>query len=174
MCRGGLNPAGTVAWKTASCPPVPSSGIQIPRHDATLELDGRGLLLVPSAFAATRPFVSDRHPWLPALIYPARGVATLWQQVDTAPEALARLIGRTRAAILADLAAPRSTTELSDRLSLSPAAASHHLSTLRDAGLLSTRREGRSVLYVRTALGDTLAASGGAPARRNRPARLDR
>jgi DNA-binding transcriptional ArsR family regulator len=144
-----------VTWKQ------PELTVQIPRHDATVELHGRGLLLVPSAFAATRPFVSDRSPWLPALIYPARGVATLWQQGDTAPEALAGLIGRTRAAILTDLAAPRSTTELSDRLSLSPAAASHHLTTLRDAGLLSTRREGRSVLYVRTALGDTLAASGG-------------
>jgi DNA-binding transcriptional ArsR family regulator len=144
-----------VAWKQ------PELRVQIPQHEATIQLDGRGLLLVPSAFAATRPFVSDRPPWLPALIYPARGIATLWQQADTAPEALARLIGRTRAAILADLAAPRSTTELSDRLSLSPAAASHHLTTLREAGLLSTRREGRSVLYVRTALGDTLTASGG-------------
>ncbi|MFL5863112.1 MAG: DUF5937 family protein [Solirubrobacteraceae bacterium] len=146
-----------VTWKQ------PELTVQIPRHDATIELDGRGLLLVPSAFAATRPFVSDRPPWLPALIYPARGLATLWQHANTAPAALARLIGRTRAAILADLAAPRSTTELSDRLSLSPATTSHHLSTLRDAGLLSTRREGRTVLYVRTALGDTLAASSGAP-----------
>ena len=144
-----------VTWKR------PELRVEIPRHEATIQLDGRGLLLVPSAFAATRPFVSDRAPWLPALIYPARGIATLWQQADTAPAALARLIGRTRAAILADLAAPRSTTELSDRLSLSPAATSHHLTTLRDAGLLSTCREGRSVLYVRTALGDTLAASGG-------------
>jgi DNA-binding transcriptional ArsR family regulator len=145
-----------VTWKQ------PELTVGVPRHDATVELGGRGLLLVPSAYSATRPFVVDRPPWLPALIYPARGIATLWQQAETAPGALARLIGQTRAAILADLAAPRSTTELSDRLSLSPAATSHHLTTLRDAGLLSTRREGRSVLYVRTALGDTLATSGGA------------
>jgi DNA-binding transcriptional ArsR family regulator len=143
-----------VTWKQ------PELAVQVPRHEATVELGGRGLLLVPSAFSATRPFVSDRPPWLPALIYPARGIATLWQQADAAPDALARLIGQTRAAILTDLAAPRSTTELSDRLSLSPAAVSHHLTTLRDAGLLATRREGRSVLYVRTALGDTLAAPG--------------
>src|ERR1700753_1343781 len=133
----------------------------MPRTARAAEPGARGLLLVPSAFAAAGPFVSDRPPWLPALIYPARGIATLWHQADAAPEALARVIGRTRAAILADLAAPRSTTEVSDRLSLSPAATSHHLVSLRDAGLLSTRREGHSVLYVRTALGDALATSGG-------------
>jgi len=59
--------------------------------------------------------------------------------------------------MLADLDAPRSTTELSRRLSLSPATTSHHLTALRDAGLVSARREGRSVLYARTGLGDALA-----------------
>ena len=59
--------------------------------------------------------------------------------------------------MLADLAAPRSTIELAKRLSLSPATASHHLTALRDAGLVTCRREGRSVLYARTPLGDALA-----------------
>jgi DNA-binding transcriptional ArsR family regulator len=63
--------------------------------------------------------------------------------------------------MLADLAAPRSTTELSRRLSLSPATASHHLAALRAAGLVSTERDGRSVLYARTSLGDTLATQAG-------------
>jgi hypothetical protein len=43
----------SVTWKQ------PELTVQIPHHDATVEVDGRGLLLVPSAFAATRPFVSD-------------------------------------------------------------------------------------------------------------------
>ena len=60
--------------------------------------------------------------------------------------------------MLADLSAPRSTTELAGRLSLSAATTSHHLGALRDAGLVTGRREGRAVLYVRTPLGDALTA----------------
>ncbi|MGH2881700.1 MAG: DUF5937 family protein [Solirubrobacteraceae bacterium] len=134
----------------------PHLEVQVPAHDATFNLEGRGLLLVPSAFA-TRPVVSDRAPWLPGVIYPARGIATLWEQAPAAPGGLAGLIGGSRAAMLADLVAPRSTTELAQRLSLSPATTSHHLSALRQAGLITGRRDGRSVLYARTPLGDALA-----------------
>jgi DNA-binding transcriptional ArsR family regulator len=142
----------SVTWRQ------PYLDVQVPGHDATFNLDGRGLLLVPSAFA-TGPVVSDREPWLPGVIYPARGIATLWEQAPPAPGGLARLIGDSRAKMLADLAAPRSTTELATRLSLSPATTSHHLAALREAGLVTGRREGRSVLYARTALGDALAGT---------------
>ncbi|HEU4975778.1 MAG TPA: DUF5937 family protein [Baekduia sp.] len=131
--------------------------VVVPRHEATIELGGRGLVLMPTAFSATRPSVIDRAPWQPTVVYPARGIATLWAEAAPAPDGLARLLGATRAGILADLAAPRSTTELAQRLSLSPAGASHHLAVLRDAGLVTSRREGRAVLYVRSALGDALA-----------------
>ena len=50
-------------------------------------------------------------------------------------------------------------SELAERLELSPATASHHLTALRDAGLVTGRREGRAVLYVRTPLGDALATT---------------
>ena len=96
--------------------------VQVPAHEATIELGGRGLLLMPSAFSATRPVVIDRAPWQPTVIYPARGIATLWEDAAPAPDGLARLLGATRAAVLTDLAAPRSTTEVAERLSLSPAA----------------------------------------------------
>jgi DNA-binding transcriptional ArsR family regulator len=65
--------------------------------------------------------------------------------------------------VLADLGAARSTTEIAERLSLSPATASHHVTALRDAGLIAGRREGRAVLYSRTALGDQLVHSSSAP-----------
>jgi DNA-binding transcriptional ArsR family regulator len=142
-----------VAWKQ------PHLDVQTSGHEATVSLEGQGLLLVPSAFSAPRTFVIDRAPWQPALIYPARGVATLWEEPAPAPDGLVRLLGGSRAAMLADLAAPRSTTELAERLSLSPATASHHLTALRDAGLVNGRREGRSVLYARTPLGDALVAA---------------
>jgi DNA-binding transcriptional ArsR family regulator len=132
--------------------------VTVPAHEATVALDGRGLVLLPSAFSATRPRVIDRPPWQPTLIYPARGIATLWDDVAPAPDGLARLLGATRAAVLMNLAAPRSTTELAERLSLSAATTSHHLGALRDAGLVTGRREGRAVLYVRTPLGDELTA----------------
>jgi DNA-binding transcriptional ArsR family regulator len=130
--------------------------VTVPAHEATVALEGRGLVLLPSAFSATRPRVIDRPPWQPTLIYPARGIATLWADADQAPDGLARLLGATRAAVLANLSAPRSTTELAERLSLSAATASHHLAALRGAGLVTSRRDGRAVLYVRTPLGDAL------------------
>jgi DNA-binding transcriptional ArsR family regulator len=87
-------------------------------------------------------------------------VATLWEQ-ETAvtPEGLAGVLGRTRAALLADLAAPRSTTELARRHGITPGGTSQHLGALRRAGLVTGRRDGRSVLYVRTPLGDGLAGA---------------
>lgn len=140
-----------VAWKQ------PDLEVQVPVHEATIALGGRGLLLVPSAFAGERPFVIDRAPWHPAVIYPGRGIATLWEQPKPAPHGLARLLGRSRAAILAELAAPTSTTDLATHLNLTPGTASHHLTALRNAGLITGTRHGRSVLYVRTPLGDALA-----------------
>ena len=130
--------------------------VVVPRHTATHELRGRGLLLMPSAFAPLRPGTIDEEPWQMTVIYPARGIATLWEDGARASDGLARLLGTTRAAMLADLGAPRSTTELARRLSVSPGNASHHLKALAGAGLATARREGREVLYVRTPTGDAL------------------
>jgi DNA-binding transcriptional ArsR family regulator len=129
-------------------------------HNATIDLDGRGLLLMPSAFTWAGPATIDELPWQPTLIYPARGISTLWDDGAHAPDGLARLLGSTRAAVLAALDAPCSTTELARRLSISPAAASHHLLALRGAGLAAGHRDGRAVLYVRTATADALLGGG--------------
>lgn len=127
-------------------------------HDATIPLAGQGLLLMPSAFTWARPATIDMAPWQPTIGYPARGIATLWQEGAPVAEGLARVLGTTRAAVLAALEAPAATTELATRLSLSPATASHHLTALRDAGLIAGRREGRLVLYARTEAADALLA----------------
>src|SRR5205085_6991256 len=77
---------------------------------ATRQLDGRGLLLVPSAFAWPQIASITEPPWQPTLIYPARGVGTLWEPGEpAAPAALSALLGRRRAAVLGALDAPRST-----------------------------------------------------------------
>ena len=48
--------------------------------DEDAELDGRGLLFIPSVFVWPALALSLDPPWPPALIYPARGVSALWEQ----------------------------------------------------------------------------------------------
>jgi DNA-binding transcriptional ArsR family regulator len=124
----------------------------------TIELDGRGLLLVPSAFSCQRPSVIAISPWQPTLIYPARGIALLWDPAPEASPELGALIGATRARMLNALDAPRTTTELAHRIGITPGGASQHLAALHAAGLLNRQRDGRVVLYARTALADALVA----------------
>jgi DNA-binding transcriptional ArsR family regulator len=125
----------------------------------TVELDGRGLLLVPTALSSQRPSLIAISPWQPTLIYPARGIALLWETPREAAPELAGLLGATRAQILVALDAPQSTTELAQRLGLTPGGVSQHLSVLAAAALVTRERDGRVVLYARTALGDALTGS---------------
>lgn len=126
-----------------------------------VDLAGRGLLLVPSVFVWPDVAYGFDAPWPPALIYPARGVAALWGRQPTGtPEGLARLVGTTRAAILTALDEPATTTQLGAALHLSVGGVGDHLAALRDAGVVSRARTGRSVLYTRTPVGDALVAAG--------------
>ncbi|WP_351224818.1 winged helix-turn-helix domain-containing protein [Streptomyces sp. NPDC002133] len=121
-------------------------------------LDGRGLLLVPSAFTWPRIFSTLGSPdWQPTLRYPPRGVGTLWEQrAQPCSDALSGVLGRTRALLLAELAAPASTTDLARRIDHSPGGVSQHLTALRAAGLVRAHRTGRVVLYARTSVGEAL------------------
>jgi DNA-binding transcriptional ArsR family regulator len=125
---------------------------------ADVELAGRGLLLVPSAFLWEKPKVIVNEPWQPTLLYPARGIGTLWDEPELSC-ALESLLGANRAAILEACEAPASTTELARRLSLSPGGVSQHLKVLRSAGLVQAERVGREVLYVRSEAADALVAA---------------
>jgi len=73
--------------------------------------------------------------------------------------ALDRLLGPSRTAILIALEEPASTTQLVAALGQSLGAIGDHLAVLREAGLISRARSGRSVLYRRTPVGDALAAA---------------
>jgi hypothetical protein len=122
-----------------------------------MALAGRGLLLVPSAFNWPSLSWITREPWQPTVVYPARGVGTLWDPGTLAtPGGLSELMGERRASVLAALETPLSTTELARRLELSPASVSQHLSVLRDAGLVQSSRVRRVVLYARTPRGHAL------------------
>jgi DNA-binding transcriptional ArsR family regulator len=126
--------------------------------EGTVELAGQGLLLLPSAFSWQHVFTIALEPWQPSLVYPARGVALLWAPEREAAPELAGLMGGTRARILAAVDAPASTTELAERLGVTPGGVSQHLSALAGARLVARTREGRTVLYARTPLGDSLVA----------------
>jgi DNA-binding transcriptional ArsR family regulator len=142
-----------VRWRTDGR----SGHIQIrvnnPGPDESHRLGGRGLLFVPSVFnPGVAAYLEDSWPY--ALVYPARGTAA-----ERAPsKGLARLIGTTRAMIL--LSTPATTTQLSALLGLSIGGTGDHVAALREAGLISGTRVGRSVLYRRTFLGDALVDGG--------------
>jgi DNA-binding HxlR family transcriptional regulator len=131
-------------------------------YDQTVELAGRGLLFLPSAFVWPKVFVVTDPPWQPTLVYPARGVGLLWARPRSSADALTALVGRTRGLIAAALAEPATTTQLAARLGLAAGTVSEHLAVLRDAGLATPQRTGRSVHYALTPLGHALVASAGA------------
>jgi DNA-binding transcriptional ArsR family regulator len=134
------------------------------RAEGDVDLRGRGLLLVPAAFAWPEVFAMTDEPWQPAVVYTPRGVGALWEPpAEADPAALDALLGRRRAAILRALRVPASTQDLATRLAASPAGVSEHLHVLRTAGLVRARREGRRVVYARTAAGEEVVrAPGGA------------
>ncbi|MFD9047969.1 ArsR/SmtB family transcription factor [Streptomyces zaomyceticus] len=123
-------------------------------------LCGRGLLLVPSWFA-TGPMVMYRPEAATVLVYPMYddGAGRADGSADR-PEALAALLGRTRAQVLGLLRSPATTTALAERAAVSLAAASQHAGVLRGAGLVATVRTGSSVLHSLTPLGASLLAGG--------------
>ena len=126
------------------------------RNGGTVKVGERGFLLMPSAYLWPHVAAIVEEPWLPTIIYPATGIAGLWQ-ASTAPNgALGRLLGRTRAVVLTALDQPLSTTALAAMAGLSPAGVSRHLLALRDDGLVSTARHGHEVRYHRTELGSAL------------------
>lgn len=150
LLRGGVDALLTTLHPTWRWQPptlhLPSS------RDTDIPLCGRGLLLLPSYFTVT-PLVRYHPDESTVLLYPMR------QSADpaTAPRgALASLLGRTRAAVLAALLSPATTTVLAERTNISLAGASQHATILRDAGLITTQRTGTTVLHALTPLGHAL------------------
>ncbi|MGW3046368.1 ArsR/SmtB family transcription factor [Kitasatospora sp. NPDC001159] len=113
-----------------------------------LHLSADAAILVPSVFANRAIFCGGEPPGVPAprtplILYPAG-------REDRLPSSDDQLIGATRARMLAELAQPRSTSELAQRLYLSPATVSYHLQILHRAGRVQRTRSSRVVLYQRT------------------------
>jgi DNA-binding transcriptional ArsR family regulator len=139
-------------------------GLERPGFDSEYELGGDGLLLIPSAFWTGPPVfvMGDGGRLGNALIYAVQpngqheGHGDDLRTGDAGNDNLAALIGPTRAAVLRALREPRGTADLACLVKISPASASEHAKVLRDADLIETRREGRSVRHSLTPLGRTV------------------
>ncbi|GGQ70964.1 winged helix-turn-helix domain-containing protein [Couchioplanes azureus] len=134
--------------------------LRYPDKQGRWSLDGHELTLLPTGFAGTEVYAMPDSPSGRTLWYAPRGYGNLWTsgKQSSAEPRLSALLGPTRAAVLTLLAAPHSTGDVAARLGLAAGTASHHLTTLRDAGLATTQRTGRRLLYQRTRLGDDLTA----------------
>ncbi|WP_028192516.1 ArsR/SmtB family transcription factor [Salinispora pacifica] len=130
------------------------------RDPRTYPLSGRGMLFVPTVFGSLMCYVEQPGPY--AIVYRAAGVAELLGPPDPARpvDALDRLVGRGRATVLRALTAPATTSQLVAQLGLSLGGVGDHLAVLREAGLVTRARVGRTVRYRRTSLGDALAENG--------------
>ncbi|WP_304451231.1 helix-turn-helix domain-containing protein [Nocardiopsis sp. YSL2] len=147
-------------------------------RDRELDPRGHGLELLPSVFLGSGPRVeqwtdpeSGRIRTL--LLFPALGpqdsLDLLLREPDGSPEALGRLLGRTRSAVLGRLVAPASTGELAKGLHVSPTSISEHTAVLRDTGLITTTREGNHVRHLVTDLGLAVLDHCGAGGAEHRP-----
>ena len=136
-------------------------------NDVELQLEGRGLSLVPSVFTGKLPnLIHDptQPSATPRLLLPASDervrTGGLWDGPRSNGAALAALVGRNRAAVLGAVAGGCTTTELAGKVGISIAAASQHASVLRDAGLITSNRQGGAVLHALTPLGADLLQAG--------------
>lgn len=121
-----------------------------------LHLNGRGLRLVPSYFCRGRPVSLADQTLAPVLVYPVADEHR-WTHLPMARHrSLAALMGSARASALELINDPVTTTGLATRLHSSTASASRHASVLRDAGLITSDRDGPCVRHTRTPLGESV------------------
>ena len=119
---------------------------------------GRGeLTFVPAS--ARRGWVAWEVPHRYSIVYPVAGA--LIAEDDSSPRALSALLGPVRAGILARLASPASTSQLVAVTGYGLGTVGGHLKVLLDAQLVRRRRSGRSVLYYRTEIAETLLSANG-------------
>nr|WP_240948743.1 DUF5937 family protein [Microbacterium sp. CFH 90308] len=121
---------------------------------------GSGLVLVPSVMGTSGCNVLTEPPAQPTLFYPAQGVSAEWARDPTgAVDALGALLGPARARILLDAHEPRTTSQVASDTAVAISTASHHLTVLRDTGLVASSRDGARVLHRRTPLGEAMVGA---------------
>jgi len=129
-----------------------------------ISLRGLGVTLMPSVFWRGRPLFT-RHPdGSLVIVYPAATplplASTSRNGDDDGRSSVVALLGSNRAGVLAAATSASTTTQLARAAGISLASASEHATILRNAGLISSRREGRRVAHSVTWLGQQLLAGG--------------
>jgi DNA-binding transcriptional ArsR family regulator len=140
-----------------------SYALEVADAPAEIHLNGQGLLLAPSFFLCDTVITlgrTNQGDGQLVLAYPIvadRSEArTLWEAPAAGNEALAALVGRTRAEVLLALADTCTTGKLAERLGISSAGASQHATVLRAAGLVMSHRDRNTVRHTLTSLGAAL------------------
>lgn len=148
----GIHPA--VSWGDGAV------RVALRRHSEQVDCRGSGLVLVPSVMGSFGCMVLTEPPAQPTLFYPARGVTASWarETADTAAS-LAALLGPARAEILFASHVARTTSQVAADTGIAVSTASHHLTVLRDAGLVSSTRAGARMLHLRSPLGEALVGA---------------
>lgn len=134
-----------IGWRddTLSIEMVVNARIQVPMLVIVPSLVGRPTFVVDPVEGGGR---------VPVVVYPV----TAPLRHTRGAGRLGRLLGPTRADLLAALAQPATTKQLAERHYLSQATVSYHLGVLYDAGLVTRTRSGRAVIYRQTSAGADL------------------
>jgi DNA-binding transcriptional ArsR family regulator len=117
----------------------------------------QGVVLMPLLGGERRQVLVRRGEVMETIIYPLRSLPGVAHGAPPSG-ALESLLGGPRAAILRALGCPLSIGRLAETLRSVPSAATHHVSALEAAGLVSRDRTGRHVLVRRTERGEALLA----------------
>jgi DNA-binding transcriptional ArsR family regulator len=130
----------------------------------TIPLADRRLVLVPMLSGPDALLSTTDVPGIVKLAYAAPGAGLFWGEADNGEQAdaLAELMGATRAQVMLAVQTAASTADVADQLGISPTLASHHLGRLRRQDLVEATRFGRRVYYRLTERGrqvrDAMAA----------------
>ncbi|WP_328863233.1 helix-turn-helix domain-containing protein [Streptomyces sp. NBC_00306] len=133
--------------------------------EGDLQLEGQGLLLVPTMFSR-RPVLTHGNPV--AVSYPVcqdlsplEAASHGFKPGRGCPAHVSMLVGRTRARVLTAIADHQgcSTGELAAHAAIAPASASEHATVLRAAGLIRSLRHHNTVSHSLTPLGLALLSA---------------
>lgn len=124
---------------------------------STIQLRGRGLRIIPSHLALEPQAYQPQDPDAAVILIVPTNVAAVGGRSRAERSAGGQLLGQTRTAVLAAIARqPSSTSELGAALRITVSGASQHAAVLRRAGLITTNRDGGSVVHRVTPLGERL------------------
>ena len=130
-------------------------------REQDIKLHGHGVVLLPTFHWTGHPLIAYTPDSPLVVTYPAGpglplSPATAAAGSGDSADALAAVLGRTRADLLILLDREHTTGDIARKLGVSATTVSEHTAALCRAGMITTVRDGRAVLHRRTALGSLL------------------